>query len=393
MTDTFDASIFDAIIIGGGIAGVSIAFHLGERGCRAAVLERKFVAAAATGRSSGLVRMHYDLEAESRLAWASFDYFRNWRERVGGECGFTRTGFINIVSPDHVEQLRANVARHQRIGIPSLLITADDVRRLAPDFVADDFEIAAFEPESGYADPNATASALMTAAREHGARLIQDCQVTGIKTTDGRVTGVETNRGEMDAPVIVNAAGAWAAQVGRMAGVELPVDTWWHEVACIRRPPNMLPHPTVIDLSLAMYFRPETGGLTLVGLEDGSQFGDSPDSESNYVSPGFVERAVERICQRIPGLLEGSLASAYRGCDGITPDQRPILGQVGPEGFYAACGFSGTGFKLGPAVGACMAEMILDGAAKTVDISPFTLRRFETGELLKGENAYQTLWR
>ena len=388
MTDTYDV-----IIIGGGIAGVSTAFHLSRRGCRVAVLERKFVAAGATGRSSGLVRMHYDLEAESRLAWASFQYFRNWRERVGGECGFTRTGFLNIVSPDHNEPLRANVALHQRIGIPSLLVTADDVRRLAPDFVTDDFELAAYEPESGYADPGSTAAALMAAARERGAQLVQDCQVSRVQTSGGRVTGVETNRGGFAAPVILNAAGAWAAEVGRLVGVELPIDTWWHEVAFIRRPPALQPHPTVIDLSLAMYFRPETGGLTLVALEDGSQFGEPPDSDADYVAPGFVERAVERLCRRVPGMDEGSFKTAYRGCDGITPDQRFILDQAGPEGFYVACGFSGTGFKLGPAVGACMAELILDGQAMTVDISSFTLRRFETGELIEGEHAYPKLWR
>ena len=384
---------YDVIIIGGGIAGVSTAFHLSQRGCRVVVLERKFVAAEATGRSSGVVRMHYDLEAESRLAWASFHYFRNWQERVGGECGFTRTGFLNIVSPDHNEQLRANVAMHQRIGIPSLLVTADDVKRLAPDFVTDDFELAAYEPESGYADPGSTAAALMAAARERGAQLVQDCRVSQIKTSGGRVMGVETNRGEFVAPQVLNTAGAWAAEVGRLAGVELPIDTWWHEVAFIRRPPALQLHPTVIDLSLAMYFRPETGGLTLVALEDGSQFGESPDSDADHVAPGFVERAVERLCRRVPGMDAGSLKTAYRGCDGITPDQRFILDQAGPEGFYVACGFSGTGFKLGPAIGACMTELILDGQAKTVDISSFTLRRFETGELLEGEHAYSTFWR
>jgi glycine/D-amino acid oxidase-like deaminating enzyme len=285
------------------------------------------------------------------------------------------------------------VALHQRIGIPSLLVTADDVRRLAPDFVTDDFELAAYEPESGYADPGSTAAALMAAARERGAQLVQDCRVSQIKTSGGRVMGVETNRGEFAAPLILNAAGAWAAEVGRLVGVELPIDTWWHEVAFVRRPPALQSHPTVIDLSLAMYFRPETGGLTLVALEDGSQFGEPPDSDADHVAPGFVERAVERLCRRVPGMDEGSFQSAYRGCDGITPDQRAILDQAGPEGFYVACGFSGTGFKLGPAVGACMAELILDGQAKTVDISSFTLRRFETGRLLEGEHAYPSFWR
>ena len=384
---------FDAIIVGGGIAGVSTAFHLSRRGCCTAVLERTFVAAGATGRSSGLVRMHYDLEAESRLAWASFDYFRHWRERVGGACGFTRTGFLQIVAPAYNAQLRANVAMHQAIGIPCQVVTADEVKRLAPDFFTDDFELAAYEPESGYADPGGTAAALLAAARERGAHLIQDCRVNAIKTSGGRVTGVETSRGDFAAPVVLNAAGAWAAEIGRLAGVELPIDTWRHEVAFIRRPPKIQSHPTVIDDSLAIYFRPETGDLTLVALEDGNQFGESPDGDPSRVTPGFVERAVERLCRRIPGMDAGSLKTAYTGYDGITPDQRPIMGQAGPEGYYVACGFSGTGFKLGPAVGACMAELILDGRATTVDISPFALRRFEAGQLLMGQHAYPTLWR
>ena len=384
---------FDAIIIGGGIAGVSTAFQLSRRGCRAAVLERKFVAAGATGRSSGLVRMHYDLEAEARLAWASFEYFRHWRDRVGGACGFTRTGFLQIVAPAYNAQLRANVAMHQAIGIPSQVVTADEVKRLAPDFFTDDFELAAYEPESGYADPGSTAAALMAAARERGAHLIQDCRVNTIRTSGGRVAGVETTRGDFFAPVVLNAAGAWAAEMGRLAGVELPLDTWRHEVAFIRRPPTVQSHPTVIDDPLSMYFRPETGGLTLVALEDGSEFGASPDGEADHVTPQFVERVVERLCRRMPGMDAGSLKTAYTGYDGITPDQRAIMDQAGPDGFYVACGFSGTGFKLGPAVGACMAELILDGRATTVDISPFTLRRFETGRLLKGQHAYPTIWR
>ena len=386
------ATTYDAIVIGGGIAGASTAYHLSRRGCRPVVLERKFVAAGATGRASGLVRMHYDLEAESRLAWVSFQYFRNWRERVGGECGFTRTGFLQIVAPAYTAHLRANVAMHQRIGIPSLLVTPDDVKRLAPSFAIDDFEAAAYEPESGYADPVSTAQSFLNAARERGAGFVQDCRVTKITTSGGRVTGVETDQGNFDAPVIVNVAGAWAAEIGKTVGVEIPLDTWTHEVAFIRRPPSIQPHPTVIDMSLSMYFRPETGSLTLVALEDGNRFGESPDADTEHVAPGFAERAVERLCRRIPGMDAGSLHSAHAGRDGITPDQHPILDKVGPEGFYVACGFSGTGFKIGPAVGACMSELILDGRAATVDISPFTLRRFAAGQPLRGEHAYEAIW-
>jgi sarcosine oxidase subunit beta len=387
------ADTADVLIIGAGVHGASLAFHLAQRGLKPIILERSFLAAGATGRSSGLVRMHYDLEPESRLAWASFQYFRNWAEMVGGECGFTRTGFIQLVGPDYVDALRANVAMHQRIGIPSLLIGVDDVRRLAPYLYTQDFEVAAFEPESGYADPTSTAKAFLEAAKRNGARLVQDCQVSGIKIRTGRVEGVDSSKGEFFAPIVINAAGARAAQVGRMAGLNLPVDTWRHDTLFVRRPAEIGPsHLTVIDDINNMYFRPETGGLTLVGLEDGNPLGESPEGDTDYAKPGFVDRAVERICQRIPVMEKGSYHSAQGGYDGITPDQRAILGAAGPDGYYLCCGFSGTGFKISPAVGACMAELILDGHASTVDITPFRLERFSEGELLSGEHAYRDIW-
>lgn len=388
------AETADVIIIGGGIHGASLAFHLSRRGLRPLVLERRFVGAGATGRSSGLVRMHYDLEPESALAWASYQIFRHWADIVGGECGFTRTGFLQLVAPEHDSQLRANVAMHQRLGIPSLLVTADDVRRLAPPFRTDDFDLAAYEPESGYADPTGSAASLLTAARAGGARLIQDVRVTGVKTNGGRVQGVATTQGELDAPIVVNAAGAWARDVGLLAGLDLPITTWRHDTAFLRRPKDLGPsHPTVIDFLNLMYFRPETGGLTLVGLEDNNPLGVSPDTGGEQPQSDFVERAVDRICRRLPGMERGSLQSAHAGYDGLTPDQRAILDQAGPEGFFLVCGFSGTGFKIAPAVGACMAEWIVDGRAQTVDISGFTLKRFAQGRRLTGEHAYGEIWR
>jgi glycine/D-amino acid oxidase-like deaminating enzyme len=387
------AETADALIIGAGVHGASLAFHLAQRGLKSIVLERNFLAAGATGRSSGLVRMHYDLEPESRLAWASFQYFRNWAEMVGGECGFTRTGFVQLVSSAYADSLRLNVSMHQRIGIPSLLITADDVRRLAPYLYTQDFEVAAFEPESGYADPTSTARAFLEAAKRYGARLVQDCWVSAIKIRTGRVQGVESSQGEFFAPLVINAAGAWAAQVGRMAGLDLPVDTWRHDTLFVRRPPDVGPsHLTVIDDINDMYFRPETGGLTLVGLEDGNPVGESPEGNTDHARPGFVERAVERICRRVPVMEKGSFHSAQGGYDGITPDQRAILGPAGPDGHYLCCGFSGTGFKIAPAVGACLVEWILDGRASTVDISPFRLGRFSEDELLAGDHAYKDIW-
>ncbi len=383
----------DVIIIGGGVHGTSLAFHLAEKGVKSIVLERKVLAIGATGRSSGLVRMHYDLELESRLAWLSFQYFYNWAERVGGDCGFTRTGFLQFVEPDQAAQLRANVAMHQRIGIPSLIMGREDVRRLAPSFMLDDIEFAAYEPESGYADPYATTTAFMDAARRMGARIVQDCEVTGITQQGGKVSGVTTTQGDFSAGVIVDCAGPWAGKVAKLAGVDVPITTWRHDTMFVRRPKAIGPsHPTVIDNALSMYFRPETGGLTLVGLEDNNPLGENPDSNTDHAKPGFVDRAIERICQRVPVMEQGSLHIAHGGYDGLTPDQRAILGQAGPDGFYLQCGMSGTGFKIAPAVGACMVELIVGGAATLLDITPFRLSRFEEGSLLKGEHDYGDIW-
>jgi sarcosine oxidase subunit beta len=386
------ANTADVIIIGAGVQGASLAFHLAQRGVHALLLEKSFVAAGATGRSSGLVRMHYDVRQDTELAWLSFQYFRNWKEMVGGDCGFTRTGFLQLVAAQDTQLLKANVAMHQDIGVPVVLIGADDVKRLAPSFVTDDIQLAAFEPESGYAMPSDTATAFVNAAREKGARLVQDCAVTGITMHGGRVGGVQTSQGEFSAPTVVNAAGAWAGTVNRMVDLPVPFDTWRHDTMFVRRPLEVGPsHPTVIDFANDMYFRPE-GNLTLVGLEDGNPLGESPDSDTDHARKGFVERGIERLCLRIPALENGSLQSAHGGYDGITPDQHPMLGSAGPDGFYLQCGFSGTGFKTSPAVGLCMCELILDGASKAVDISVYSPARFAEGRPVAGQNAYSSIW-
>jgi len=388
----------DVIIIGAGVHGASLAFHLARRGVKVTLLEKTFVAAGATGRSSGLVRMHYDVKQDSELAWVSFQYFRNWREMVGGDtslsagCGFTRTGFIQLVGQEDVQHLKANVKMHQRLGIPVLLIKADDVKRLAPSFATDDIEYAAYEPESGYAMPSDTANALIHAARDRGTQLVQDCEVTEIIASNGKVRGVQTTQGPFDAPVVVNAAGAWADKMNKMAGLNFPYDTWRHDTMFVMRPKQIINHPTVIDFANEMYFRPE-GNLTLVGLEDGNPLGESPDNDTDHARQGFVERGIDRICRRIPAMENGGLHSAHGGYDGITPDQHPMLGAAGPDGFYLDCGFSGTGFKTAPAVGLCMSELILDGKSKTVDLSIYSPMRFAAGKPIVGRHPYSSIWK
>ena len=384
---------FDAIVIGAGVIGISTAFHLAQRGLKPVILERREIGYGATGKSSGLVRMHYDLEVESRLAWESFQYFRNWSERVGGECGFRRTGFLHIETADHEVQLRKNVEMHQKIGIPANVISGGDVKKLAPHFKTDDIAFAAYEPESGYADPMLTANSLLTAAKDHGAIYVQDCEVSGTQTAGGKVTGLQTSRGNFSAPIIINAAGAWAGKVSELFGVSIPLGTWTHDVVHIRRPAQIADHLTVIDNSLNMYFRPDSGNLTLVALEDDSRLDEPAEEDLGYVAKDFVERAIDRICKRIPEMEQGSLHSSHVGRDGLTPDQRAIIGAAGPQGYFLATGFSGTGFKLSPAVGLCMSELIVDGRSKTVDISGFDPMRFERGQHLKGENEYGSIWK
>jgi sarcosine oxidase subunit beta len=192
---------------------------------------------------------------------------------------------------------------------------------------------------------------------------------------------------------VVDAAGGWAAVVAGLVGLDLPVQVWRHDTAFLGAPPTVpVPFPVVIDHPNSLYFRPEGTALVLVGLEDENAIGDAPDRDTSDAAPGFGGRVVERVIRRVPGLVDGTFRSAHSGQDGITPDQRPILGPAGPAGFFLDCGHSGTGFKTAPAVGLGMAELILDGAATSVDLAPFELGRFAAGRPLTGEHPYEPIW-
>jgi len=385
---------YDAIVIGAGVMGASIAFHLAERGLKVAILERKVTASGATGHSSGLVRMHYDLAAESELTFKSYKlYFSNWRERVGGECGFQKTGFLQIARREHEDKLRGNVVNQQRIGINTSVISADEVQRLFPDLATDHFDFAAYEPESGYADATLTTNSFIEAAKHNGAMLLQNCEVTAIHMVGGKVIGLNTTKGEFDAPIIVNAAGPWAKHVASFAGISTPLETWTHDVAFLHRPPSLGRIPAVIDDVINCYFRPEGGALILAAGEDESLRGDPPDAEDQTPTPKFLDKLIDAMLQRIPKIEESGLHSIHVGRDGITPDQRAIYSGTDLGGFYLACGLSGTGFKTSPAAGASMAELILDGTPKTVDITPFRFSRFAEGKLLEGEYGYGNIWK
>jgi sarcosine oxidase subunit beta len=386
----------DVIVVGAGVQGASLAFHLAKRGARVVVLERSAVAAGATGRSSGFVRMHYDLESDARLAWASFPYFEHWSDLVGaGDCAFVRTGFLHVMPDELVESLRANIAILQAIGVETRVAEPDEVGRMIPGAVVDDIGAAAWEPRSGYADPSGTAAGFLEAARRLGARYVANCWVETIAVEGDRVVGVETDRGRFVAPVVVDVAGAWAAELAASVGVEVPIQTWRHDTAFFGLPEDRTNDvPICIDEINGVYFRPEGRELFLVGLEAANEVGGSPDRPFRSTPPEILEDMADRLCIRLPWMREGTFRVAHGGQDGIsTADQRPILGRAGPDGFVLACGFSGTGFKTAPAIGQCLTELILDGAATTIDISGYALERFAEGRLLRGLHAYGDLWR
>ncbi len=383
----------DAVIVGAGVHGASLAFHLAEAGVKALVVERGTAAAGATGRSSGLVRMHYDVPEDAKLAWLSHAYFANWTDRVGGDAGFVRTGFVQMVPSEEVAALRANVAMQQALGIDTQLIGPQEVAEQLPGAIVDDVEVAAWEPQSGYADPTMTTTSLLAAAQALGARLMTRTSVSAVRTEGERVSGVDTSRGVIEAPIVVLAAGAWSVPLAASIGLELPVQVWRHDVAYLRRPDGIGKHPVVIDFARSMYARPEGEHLTLVALEDGNPLGGSPDAPVDAAAHGFLEKAAARIAERWPAMADAGLHSSHSGQDGITPDFHPVIGPAGPDGLFLDTGFSGTGFKIAPAVGAALAQLITTGSSRDVNLGIYRFERFAAGELIAGQHPYAPIWR
>lgn len=386
----------DVVIIGGGIIGVSTAYHLARMGAgKVVLLERTQLAAGATGMSSGLVRMHYDNPIEATFAHRGFETFQHFDEIIGGDCGFVSTGFVRIAKPQNLSQLRANVAMMQGIGIDTRLIDSGEVKAIAPYMITDDFSVAAYEPQSGYADPHLTTMGLARAARRYGAQIMQGTEVRDIEITGGRVQGVQTSRGRVATPAVINAAGPWGALVADMVGLELAITPALHQATILESPPDLpTPHLTFIDRINGVYGRSETGNLTLAGTSGGEHnkvVGPNElDSFSEAPMPHIQFQALERLCNRIPVMETAPVRRGHIGVEGYSQDGHALLGPApGIEGFYLATGMSGHGFKEGPAIGLTMAELVLQGHTDVVDIAPLRVTRFAEGKPYQGAYAYQ----
>jgi len=383
----------DVAIIGGGLVGTWTAYFLRGRGRSVAVIEQGAVGSQASGVNFGNVRLQGRHPVEFPLALRAHEQWEQIERLIGEQCEFTPCGHAYIAL-EHKElpRLERYHAEGTAAGLEIELIGANELRRRFP-WLGPDVCGATWSRRDGTANPRLATPAVARAARARGAEIFPHTRVTALEAVGERFR-VTTDRDlVVEAPLVVNAAGAWARRVCQMAGVDVPLGTWSHDVMFVARPPDLrLPLPTVIDFPNSMYFRPE-GGLTLVGLEDGNPLDEDPNGDSDHARAGFVDRAIDRLCKRVPLMERGGLHSAHGGYDGITPDQHPALGPIGPEGFWLDCGFSGTGFKISPATGLAMSEWILDGAPKTVDISLFTPTRFEKGIHLVSEHPYEAIWR
>lgn len=370
----------DVIIIGGGVTGVSIAFHLAGEGIkRIVLLERKFLGAGGTGRSVGIIRQLYPTRETSQMVLRSLHVFERFGEAVGGNAGFVRTGALIGVSSAMRPTLERTLALQHDVGIQAEIVEPGDLGRIEPRIDTAGLGAILWEPGSGYGDPSAVTAGFAAAARQRGVTIEQGTEVVRIRAEGGRVLGVDTAAGEtIHASVVVNAAGLWAPQVARLANVELPIVIGRHPVFLVARDSGFgRDHPVYLDLAGGSYVRPETGGLTMTGslTDDETQHPMDPELLGSEAGFDEAEIVLARTARALPALADARFARGYAGAFDITPDWMPILDESPVRGLFIAAGMSGHGFKLSPAVGEMMAALITR-ARPPVSAAPFRLGRF-----------------
>src|ERR687886_105878 len=281
----------EVIVVGAGVVGASVAFHLAERGVQTLILDREGPAAGSTARSGALVRAHYPTALEADLAWESLtEYFERWGERVGGGCGFTPTGFAYLAAEEKVEALRYNVALQRGVDVETEVIEPDELTEIDPTLRPDGIALAAHEPRGGYADPTMTAVGFLRAALACRARF-ERRRVTALRTRGDEALGVETREGPLDAPVVVLAAGAWAVPLAASVGLDVPIQPARAQVALFERPYSLLTHLTLIASALGFYARPTAEQATLIGTRAHLSWLDDPDEWDPDPDPTFVKEA------------------------------------------------------------------------------------------------------
>lgn len=363
----------DVVIIGGGVIGTSIAFHLAEAGVGVVLLEREILAAGSTSRAAGGVRAQFSDPVNIALGSRSLALFEDFGARPGAEIDLRQHGYLFLLdSEDDTRAFAESVALQNEFGVPSRMLTVDEACALAPLIRPDGLVAAAFSPRDGHCTPEAVVAGYAAGARRHGAVIRQHCAVTDIDVRGGSITAVQTSDGPVHADTVVCAAGAWSASIGELVGVTLPVRPLRRQIRVTEPIPD-LPEalPMTIDFGTTFYFHPEGRGL-LLGMSD-------PDEEFGFhlsVSDAWLERLTVAIERRAPRLAEVGIASGWAGLYEVTPDHNAIVGEVTEvRRFLYATGFSGHGFLQGPAIGEVLRDLVL-GRDPAIDVSSLDVQRF-----------------
>jgi sarcosine oxidase, subunit beta len=376
----------DVVIIGGGIVGSSIAWHLTHSGCRnVLVLEREtHQGKGSTGKSMGGVRAQFTTPVNIQMSLYSIPFYSAFEEHTGGyESGYRAQGYLFLaITPRHLDYLRTNQQTQKSLGLTNatMLATAE-IAAMYPQLRTDDVIAGAFCPTDGFVDPYSAMNGFMKSAREHGAELWCDATVTGITLEGGRIAGIHTSRDDVSTPVVINAAGAWASSVAKMAGIDLPVEPL-RRMLVPTEPFDRFPHsaPMIIDMSNGFHFRPESLGFLLAWNDPEETPGYKTDFE-----PSFVEKILLRAANRVPIFEEVPVnpKRAWAGLYEMTPDHHPILGAVSEvPGFFCANGFSGHGVMHAPATGKILSDLVVRGSTDLIDADLLSFRRFAENRLI-----------
>ena len=383
----------DAVIIGGGVIGASVAYHLAERGARGVlVLEREpEQGRGSTGRATGGVRAQFSTGINIRMSLYSVEFFANFREATGRDCGYLPVGYLFLAADAaQLGALESARARQLAEGLTSVeILDAGEIARRLPFVRADDLAGGSFCPTDGFIDPLAVMRGFTERAVERGARVWRGAEVTGVDVGgDGRVAGVRTTRGDVATRVVVNAAGAWGAGVARLAGVEIPVAPLRRQIVCVR-PARPLPAgtPMIIDLADGFHFRAVVRGgewrpEVLLAWPDASEReGFSTDADA-----AFAEKILRRAPARVPSFAGAEVVPelSRAGLYEMTPDRHAIICETRePRGLFLANGFSGHGVMHSPAAGRAVSDLVLDGHTAAFDLAPLHLDRFSSGALIE----------
>jgi sarcosine oxidase subunit beta len=365
------------VIIGGGIQGTSIAYHLAQRGVREVVLvEADLVGSGSSGRSAAMILLQMPREQTIRLSQESFTEYLHFEEELGADIGYKPIGYLNLATKEIADELRAQVALQRQSGVPVETLLPEDIRRLVPAVNVDDIEFGAICWQDGVIDPHTVMQAYVQRARRLGAEINEKVEATGVRVDAARdrVVGVETSAGLISTPLVVNAAGARAAQVASWVGLKLPITNYKRTVFITDRFDAIADGaPFVNDMAVEWYFRKEGKGVLMgMGLEESATFEPQLEWE-------FLDAMTQHALHRAPILASARVMRGWAGLRPLTPDDYPILGRApGIDGFINACGWGGHGVMHAPIGGKLIAELIAEGKTTTLDLAPFALERFST---------------